>query len=81
MKKTETVEEYLARGGEIEVLPSVIEEEKEVNVRKTTVSPATLYHITEGAILFGEKRQTKSKKKTILSDEEFLQEMASLRTK
>ena len=80
MKKTETVEEYLARGGKIEVVPPQEVEDSEVNVKKTTVGPATLYHITEGAILFGEKRKTKSKKKTLTKDE-VLAKLESFKTK
>lgn len=40
--KTETVEEFLARGGKIQKIEPVEQEEKEVNVKQTVVGPANL---------------------------------------
>lgn len=74
-KKTESVEEYLARGGKIEKVPPAIEEEKDATVRGTAITPATLYHITEGEILFAEKRKSRKKKKKTLSKDEVLAKM------
>ncbi len=67
--KTETVEEFLARGGKIETLPSVEIENKSVTVRKTTKGPATIHSLSEGAFLFSEKSTRKKTKKTISNDE------------
>ena len=40
--KRETVEEFLARGGEIQSIPAVISEKKEINVRCTAAGPAVM---------------------------------------
>lgn len=40
--RTETVEEFLARGGKIQKIEPVIQEENEVNVKQTVVGPANL---------------------------------------
>lgn len=68
-KKKETVEEFLARGGKIEKLDAVEEENKEISVRGTAVTAPTLYHITEGQHLFAEKKKNRSKKKKLSKQE------------
>lgn len=80
MTKTETLEQYLARGGKIEVVPAVEPEDNGPTVRKTAVTAPTLYHITEGAILFGEKKKTKKSKTKTLSKSELEAKMKSFRT-
>lgn len=81
MKKTESLQDFLERGGKIEKLDPVEPEEKEVTVRKTTTGPATIYNLTEGELLFSEKRKKRKKKqKPKYSDKEFEKIMKDLRT-
>ncbi len=63
--KRETVDEFVARGGNIEKIPSVEPENKDVNVRRTTTGPATLMTLGEGALFFTEKIKRKKKDKQI----------------
>lgn len=64
VQKTETVEEYLARGGEIQKLPPQ-EYEEQPNIIKPVHNTSQIMHITEGEHFFAEK-QTRKK----VSDEE-----------
>lgn len=78
-KKTETVEEFLARGGKIEKLDPVEHEDNDVTVRSAAMTPPTLYHITEGRHLFAEKKKNKSRKKK-LSIQEVSKKLESIRS-
>lgn len=82
--KTETVEEFLARGGEIEKVEEGIsglpkeeqkEEEREVNVKNTTVGPVKIMTLEEGSLMFGKK--IKRKKKAKIVDKKKIEEIAS----
>lgn len=79
-KKTETVEEFLKRGGKIEKLDAVEAEEKDVSVRSTAMTPPTLHHITEGQLLFAEKKKSKAKKKNKISVKEVRKKLESIRS-
>lgn len=68
--KSETLDEFIARGGKIEKIPSVEPETKDI-IRKTTTGPATIHTLSEGELLFAEKSKRKKKKKKTVSDEEF----------
>lgn len=79
--KTESLKEFLERGGKIEKVEPVEPESKEVTVRKTTTGPATIYNLSEGELLFSEKRKKRKKKtKPKYTDEEFDKIMSDLRT-
>lgn len=53
--KTETVAEFLARGGKINVIPSAPVVTESIT-RSTTYKVPKIYTLEEGAHLFGEKR-------------------------
>ena len=64
--KRETVEEFLARGGEITKVPEYQPEEpkkKEVTCRSTSKMPHKPMHITEGAVYWGESKESKKEPK------------------
>ena len=63
--KVETLQEFLARGGEIEVVPEHIddEQEPEITCKSTSTTPLTPMHLTEGALFFAKKIKKKHKKK------------------
>lgn len=63
IEKVETIEEFLARGGQITVIPPNKEDCKEITVRSTSKVPHTAMHITEGALLWGEVKKRKKKAK------------------
>ena len=57
--KTETVEEYLARGGEIQHI-AALELEEETVVMKPTNSTAQIMTLSDGAHFFAEKQTRKT---------------------
>ena len=61
--KTETLEEYLARGGKIQKIPEHIPEEPtaKVTVKSTSNEPPKPMCMLEGALLWGEKIVRKKK--------------------
>jgi len=62
-KKTETVAEYLARGGKIQVVPPGESKSKDsVNVKSTVVGPANIMTYEDADRYYGEKKERKSKK-------------------
>jgi hypothetical protein len=66
--KVETIEEFIARGGEIKKYPYVRPEEVESSVRTSTPANATLMSLDEGAHFFSEikeKKPSKKKEKTL----------------
>jgi hypothetical protein len=70
-KKAETVEEFLARGGKVTIIPPVIREDTTHTLPvKTTIDFDSL-SLGESEYLFGETRQRKSKtpKKRVTSDD------------
>jgi len=62
-KKIETIEEFLARGGQIKVYPAVKPEEQEEYIRPTTTYNVQLMSLDEGAHFFSERREDKVVKK------------------
>lgn len=68
--KKETIEEYLARGGEITRVPEHVPEEpkKEITCRSTSKTPHKPMHITEGAVYWGENKKKKKKAKKFTGD-------------
>ena len=59
IKKTETIQEFLARGGKITLCPEGIKDTREkVNVKSTTVGPAILMTLEEADHYYGEKRKS-----------------------
>jgi len=61
--KTETIEEFLARGGEIKKYPAVKPEENEECIRATPQSTQNLMSLDEGAHFFSERKEKKLRKK------------------
>lgn len=62
--KKETVEEFLARGGEVTVIPPEVEDlEEGVIIRPTGSRSPTLYSLDEAQHFFGKKKVTKKKEK------------------
>jgi len=59
--KTESVQEYIARGGTIKKLPSG-DVSKEITAKSTYVGPATLLSYEEGDLFYGEKKVRKAGK-------------------
>ena len=68
--RAETIEEYIARGGEITVIPSVKEVEGKRIVSIKSKIDYDLMSLGEGEIMFGESRTRKSSKKKV-SDDDF----------
>ena len=65
--KTESIAEYLARGGTITVVPTVVESSPEVVKSSTTGSPVKILTLEEADLYLGEKRQKKVKKAKVTS--------------
>lgn len=63
MKKTETIAEYLARGGTITRLAEVNRELSPDVVRKTVTGPANLMTLEEADLFFGEAKKGGKPKK------------------
>lgn len=63
MKKTESVAEFLARGGTINRVPEHIREKAPEVVRKTVTGPANLMTLEEADLFFGEARKGAKPKK------------------
>lgn len=64
IKRVETVEEYLARGGSIQRIPSAILERQLDVTRKTTQGgPAIFLSLEEADLFFGEASKNKKPKK------------------
>jgi len=61
--KVETVEEFLARGGKIEVIPAIDEEPKLAKINTVKNGPPHLMTLGEGEFWFGEKSTRRKKKK------------------
>jgi hypothetical protein len=78
-KKVETVEEFIARGGEIKIFPPQ-ESGIESHTMKANGS-LNQDHMTlgEGELMFGETRKRKKKEKPIITDEEFAKMLASVK--
>ncbi len=62
IKKTETIQEFLARGGVITRLPSHEEVKKKDVVRKSAAGPANLMTYDEADLYYGESKPRKAKK-------------------
>lgn len=65
IKKTETIAEFLARGGKITVIPPRMPESKESNVKPTTTGPANIITYAEADQFYGQKTVRKKKEKKI----------------
>lgn len=74
-KKTETIKEFLKRGGKVTKLDYVKPEEHNI-VRSTTLKVPTLYNLVNGADMFCDKikRNRKKQKKQINIDVNMLPE-------
>jgi hypothetical protein len=59
--KTETLNEFLARGGVVKTFPAG-EPPKDPTVRSTTVGPAVILSLEDGELFYGEKRAKKPSK-------------------
>jgi hypothetical protein len=63
MSKTETLEEFLARGGEVKVVDQAKQgDDEDYTVKSTAITAPKLYHLTEAELIFGRKRKVKNKK-------------------
>ncbi len=67
--KQETVEEFLARGGEIQKIPPAEPVKETINVKRTVTGPVNLMTLQEGALLFTEKVKRKKKDKNLDKNE------------
>ena len=65
IKKTETIAEFLARGGKIQVVPPKVLESKESNVKPTTSGPANIITYAEADQFYGTKTVRKKKEKKV----------------
>lgn len=63
MKKTETLEEYVARGGKITQLPAKSRDPEVDVVRKTVTGPANFLSLDEADLFYGEARKGAKPKK------------------
>ena len=61
-KKTESIEEFLKRGGTISKLPKVEKVEKQEILRQATGGPATFLSLAEADLFYGEAKISKAKK-------------------
>lgn len=79
-KSVETIEEFLARGGEIKVFPPQ-ESGTDAHVMKPN-GGLNQDHMTlgEGELMFGETRKRKKKAKPIITNEEFADMLAKAKT-
>lgn len=69
VKKTETIEEFLARGGKIQKVPYQEPEQKEAPIRSTTGNTGlpTIMSLPDGAHFFGETRKKKQTKEDFVN--------------
>jgi hypothetical protein len=68
MSKRETVEEFLARGGQVTKCPPVLTPEEEITNRVTSTvgTSATMMSLAEGALFYSESRaKPKERKKKV----------------
>ena len=63
VKKTETLAEYIARGGTINILPFVKAVQKEELVKNNNSGPVTIISLEEAGLFFGESSSKKRKTK------------------
>ena len=62
--KTETIEEFLARGGSIKKLPTVkVDQQPDVVKKVTTGGPVTIMSLEEADLFYGEARKGSKPKK------------------
>lgn len=62
MKKDETLEEFLARGGKIKKIPYKSPEVKQPITKQTTSTPINFLSYDEADLLYGKPSKTKKKK-------------------
>jgi hypothetical protein len=74
IKKVETVEEFLARGGEVTIVPPQETPEAKQPIRSTSGGLPQLMSLSEGEHFFGETRK-KAKKK--MTNEEFSEKVSN----
>lgn len=75
IKKTETVEEFLARGGKVVVLPPEEPEDNKHVVKPTAGGLPQLMTLADGEHFFGE---TRKKKKKQVTTEEFKNKVSNM---
>lgn len=61
-KKTESIEEFIKRGGVINKLPLVNQEHKEEVLKQATHGPVTFLSLEEADLFYGEAKVSKAKK-------------------
>jgi len=66
--REETLEEFLARGGEIQQCPPEEYENKGITVHSTSKTPNIPMHISEGALFFAERFKRKKKERKFTGD-------------
>lgn len=69
--RTETIEEFLARGGQITVVPPADLEESKVMVPTRTTVSYDMMSLSEGEHMFGETRAKVAPMKKRINDDEF----------
>lgn len=65
MAKTESMKEFIARGGVVAKCPVVAIAEDMQNVRSMATGPAKLMSLEEGEVMYGEKTTRKKKEKVV----------------
>lgn len=70
-RKTETIEEFLARGGQITVVPPVKPDDTKNIVTTRTTIGHDMMSLAEGEFMFGESRAKTSPMKKRVNDDDF----------
>jgi hypothetical protein len=69
MKKTETIQEFLARGGKITRVPAIELTYKTESIKSTTAGgPAVFLSLAEADLMYGEQKIKKAKKVSVSID-------------
>lgn len=63
MSKRETVEEFLARGGQVTKCPAQERPDEESRTNPTTTASSTMMTLAEGALFYSESKAKKERKK------------------
>ena len=76
--RVETIEEFLARGGQIIKVPAVIPEESRAIMPTRSIISYDMMSLSEGEHLFGETRAKTTPMKKRINDDEFAKMLDSI---
>lgn len=79
--KKETIEEFLARGGKVTIIPAQEHVENIQHINASTAGPANLLTYGEADLYYGEVKERKSRKEKILPKIDFNSLPEALRIK